>query len=86
VAIAHEESTTAWPWAARLSQPPGSEGASAAPIGRKCEFISAAAASAAAGPPPPARIETTANCADPAKTIADMTIAPSAEKPTRVAG
>ena len=51
------------------------------PIGRKREFISAAAPIAAPSPPPAATIEIAANCAEPAKTIADMTIAPIAEKP-----
>ena len=52
------------------------------PIGRKREFISAAAPTAAPTPPPAAMIEIAANCAEPAKTIADITIAPRAEKPT----
>ena len=50
LAIAHDESTTVWPCAARRSQRPGSDGASATPIGRKREFMSAAAAIAAAMP------------------------------------
>ena len=32
-------------------------------------------------PPPAAKIATAANCADPAKTMADMTMAPMAENP-----
>src|SRR3954447_7475884 len=80
-AMAHELSTTAWPCAARLGARPGSEGASAMPIGRKREFISAAAETAAASPPPAAMIWIAANWAEPAKTIADMTIAAAAEKP-----
>ena len=81
MAIAHEASTTVWPCTARSSARPGSDGASATPIGRKREFISAAAPIAAPSPPPPATIEIAANWAEPAKTIADMTIAPIAEKP-----
>src|SRR3954451_18505831 len=51
------------------------------PIGRKREFISAAAPPAAPSPPPAATIEIAANCAEPANTIADMTIAAGAERP-----
>ena len=65
-ASAHEASTTVGPWAARQSARPGSDGASATPIGRKREFISAAAPIAAATPPPPARIAMAVNCAEPA--------------------
>src|SRR3954470_6126823 len=81
LAIAHEASTTVCPCAARLTGPPGSDGASAMPIGRKREFISAAAPTAAPSPPPAATIEIAANCAEPANTIADMTIAAGAESP-----
>src|SRR3712207_7280592 len=56
-AIAHDESTTVWPCAARSSALPGSDGASAIPIGRKREFISAAAMTAAPSPPPAATID-----------------------------
>ena len=80
-ASAHEASTTVWPCAARHGQRPGSEGASATPIIRKREFISAPAPIAAATPPPAARIATEANCAEPAKTIIDITIAASADIP-----
>ncbi len=68
-ASAHEASTTAWPCAARLSGPPGSDGPSAAPIGRKREFISAAAPIAAPTVPPPPMIAIAVNCAEPANTI-----------------
>jgi hypothetical protein len=51
------------------------------PMGRKREFISAPAAIAAPAVPPPARIATAANCAEPANTTADMTIAASTGKP-----
>jgi hypothetical protein len=81
LAIAHDESTTVCPCAARRNAEPGSDGASAMPIGRKRVFISAAAPIAAPTPPPAAMIEIAANCADPAKTNADMTSAPTAEKP-----
>src|SRR3954447_24240351 len=80
-AIAQEASTTVWPWAARLAAPPGSDGPSAMPIGRKREFISAAAPTAEATPPPAPTIATAANCADPAKTMAEKTIAARTEKP-----
>src|SRR4051794_9156569 len=80
-AIAQEASTTVWPWAARLAAPPGSDGPSAMPIGRKREFISAAAPTADATPPPAATIDTAANCADPANTIAENAITASVEKP-----
>ena len=60
-ASAHEASTTAWPWSARLIGPPRNEGASATPMGRKREFISAAAVMAAPAPPPWARIATALN-------------------------
>ena len=42
------------------------------PIARNREFISVAAERAAGRPPPAATIASEANCADPAKTIADM--------------
>src|SRR4051794_6306351 len=80
-AIAQEASTTVWPWAARLAAPPGSDGPSAIPIGRKREFISAAAPTAEATPPPAATIATAANWADPAKTIAENAIVATIEKP-----
>jgi hypothetical protein len=65
-ASAHEASTTVWPCAARQSARPGREGASATPIGRKREFISAAAPTAAPTPPPAAMIAIAANWAEPA--------------------
>src|SRR3954466_12839813 len=74
-ASAHEASTTVWPCAARHGQRPGSDGASATPTLRKREFISAPAPIAAATPPPAATIAIEANCAEPAKTINDITIA-----------
>src|SRR4051812_2594539 len=80
-AIAQEASTTVCPWAARLAAPPGSDGPSAIPIGRKREFISAAAPTAEATPPPAATIETAANCAEPANTIAEKAIVATIEKP-----
>src|SRR3954452_21380130 len=80
-AIAHDASTTAWPCAARRKGPPGSDGPSAAPIGRNREFTSAAASTAAATVPPEARIAMAVNCAAPAKTIADIAIAASGVKP-----
>jgi hypothetical protein len=70
---AHDASTIACPCAARRSGPPGSDGASATPIGTKRELISAAAPSAAPISPPPATIAIAVNCAEPAKTIADIT-------------
>src|SRR3954447_12719179 len=84
-AMAHDASTTAWPCAARRSGPPGSDGPSAAPIGRKREFTSAAAMTAAATVPPEARIAMAVNCAAPAKTIADITMAASGVKPALLA-
>ena len=78
---AQEWSTTAWPFSARLIGPPLNDGPTAALIGRKREFISAAAATAAPAPPPWARIEIAVNWADPAKTIADMITAAMSEKP-----
>src|SRR4051794_31433791 len=80
-AIAQEASTTVWPWAARLAAPPGSDGPSAIPIGRKREFISAAAPTAEATPPPAATMEIAANCADPANTIAENAMVATTEKP-----
>ena len=80
-AIAQEASTTVWPWRARLSGPPGSDGPSAAPIARKREFMSVAADIAAPAPPPAARIATAVNCAEPAKTTSDIRIASRAVKP-----
>ena len=80
-ASAHEASTTAWPWSARRSGPPGSDGPSAAPMARKREFIIAAATSAAPTVPPAATMAIAVNCAEPAKTIADMTIAAVADSP-----
>ena len=64
---------------------PGSDGPSAAPIARKREFIRAAAASAAPTPPPPATIATAVNCADPAYTIADITIVARGDSPAESA-
>ena len=55
------------------------------PMGRKREFMSAAAPMAAATVPPVATIEIAANCADPAKTMADMTIACSSLIPASTA-
>src|SRR3954447_18677523 len=81
IAIAHEASTTGWPCAARLSAPPGNDGAKAMPIARNLEFIRPAASTAGPRPPPAATIDTDANCAEPAKTTTDMTIAAAAEKP-----
>ena len=81
LASAHDASTTAWPWAARLSGPPGSDGARAVPIARNRPFISVPAATAAAAVPPLARTASPANCADPAKTIAAVRIAWSGENP-----
>ena len=72
---AHEASTTVWPFAARFSGPPRKDGPTAALIGRKREFMRVAAAIAAPAPPPAATIETEANCAEPANTIAENTIA-----------
>src|SRR3954469_5532449 len=80
-AIAHDESTIVWPCAARFAAPPGSDGPSAIPIGRKREFISAAPPTAAPSVPPAAKIETAANWAEPANTIADITIAARVLKP-----
>jgi hypothetical protein len=67
--------------AARFSGPPLNEGPTAALIGRKREFISVAAAMAAPAPPPAAMIVTEANCAEPANTIAENTIAATWENP-----
>ena len=80
-AIAHEASTIACPWTARRSGPPGSDGPSATPIGRKREFTSAAASTAAATVPPWARIAIAVNWAEPANTIADIAIAAPADSP-----
>jgi hypothetical protein len=80
-AIAQDASTTAWPSAARRSGPPGSDGASAMPIGRNRECTRVAAPTAAGRPPPCAITASAANWAEPANTTADMTIAPTAEKP-----
>src|SRR4051794_20361859 len=82
---AQEASTTACPFAARLSGPPRNDGPTAALMGRKREFISVAAATAAPAPPPAPTIEMDANCAEPANTIAEKTIAASAEKPDSTA-
>jgi hypothetical protein len=54
-------------------------------MGTNLLFMSAAAATAGTTPPPAARMPTAANCADPAKTTADMTTAASAGKPRSVA-
>src|SRR5215218_468681 len=80
-AIAHDASTIAWPCAARRSGPPGSDGPSAKPIGRKRELTSAAASTAAPTVPPCDRIAIAVNCAEPAKTIADIAIAAPADSP-----
>jgi hypothetical protein len=81
LASTHEASTTGWPCSARAGAPPGSDGASAAPIARKRELTSAAAPRAAATVPPVVTIEIAANCAEPAKTSADIAIACSAVIP-----
>src|SRR5688572_31643207 len=54
-------------------------------MGRKREFISAAAPTADPTLPPSITTDSAANCAEPANTIADMTIACSGEKPASVA-
>src|SRR3954447_9181592 len=81
LAIAQEASATVCPCAARLCARPGSDGASAIPIARKREFISAAAPTAAPMLPPAETIEIAANWAEPANTIADITIAAITLKP-----
>ena len=83
--IAHDASTTVCPLAARFSGPPRKDGPTAALIGRKREFIRVAAAIAAPAPPPAPTIEIEANCADPANTIAEKTIASAGEKPDSTA-
>ena len=75
MASAQEASTTACPCAARRSGPPGSDWASATPIGRKRELMSAASTTAVPAPPPEATIATAVNCADPANTMNDIAIA-----------
>ena len=50
-------------------------------MGRKREFIRAAAPTAAPTPPPCPRIASEANCAEPAKTIAEKAMAASAGIP-----
>src|SRR5918998_5707671 len=80
-AIAHDASTTVCPCAAREAALPGSEGASATPIGRKREFIIAEAPIAVHTPPPAAMMATAVNCAEPANTIADIRIAPTGDRP-----
>jgi hypothetical protein len=50
-------------------------------IGAYRAFSKTAAATAAAAPPPVSRTETAANCAEPAKVVADMTTAASPSKP-----
>src|SRR5262249_50840545 len=80
-AIAHDASTIVWPWSARFTGPPGSDGPSATPIGRKRELTSAAPRTAAATVPPCVRIAIAVNCAEPAKTIADIAIAAPADRP-----
>src|SRR5207248_347829 len=80
--IAHDESTTACPCAARRHGPPGSDGPSAMPIARKREFIIAAAATAAPTPPPAPTIASAANCAEPANTTTDIAITAAAGMPT----
>ena len=81
-AIAHDASTTVCPCTARLTGPPGSDGATAMPMGRKREFISAAAPIAEPSPPPAPRMESAAICAEPAKTIADIITAAQPGIPT----
>jgi hypothetical protein len=51
------------------------------PIARNRPFIRVAADTAAATPPPPARIASAANCAEPAKTSAEVRIVCNAENP-----
>ena len=80
-ASAHEASTTAWPCSARAERPAGQRR-------RRARRPSAGSASSSARPrrsprrpPPPAStIAIAANCAEPAKTITDMTIAAPADE------
>src|SRR5439155_27213403 len=57
------------------------EDTQAMPIARKREFTRAAAPTAPPTRPPAETIDTAANCADPANTIADITIAATTLKP-----
>ena len=64
------------------SGPPGSDGPSATPIGRKREFIERRREHRGADRRrPAARIAIAVNCAEPANTIADIAIAAPAEQP-----
>ena len=73
------------PWPPASAGRRGRTAPRAALIGRKREFISVAAAIAAPAPPPAPTIEIEANCAEPANTIAEKTIASAGEKPDSTA-
>ena len=74
LAMTKEASTIVWPWAARASGPPRSEGPMAKPMGSQRAFMSIPAVIAATAPPPAARTLRAANWAAPEKTKIDMAI------------
>ncbi len=76
-----DSSTTSWARRNRDQAGPSSQGATDTPIGQYLAFSRTAAATAAAKVPPVPRIDTAANCAEPAKVVADMMIGASQPMP-----